>query len=609
MSESAEISGVKSVKRKKKRSSMQMAKKYARRSERGHGTELDSETYQYMVRILEMLRQDFNDPEEKLNFVNNVYEQTIGREIEYARNQVGSRVLDSLLKYANYEAIKRLSDALSESLRPICSDRFASHVLEEIIKVCAARGNPNEHNLNNDSEKIHVPVEKDEVEKYNEIALKLCRYVVNNFEEFVWDTYANHVLRTVLECLGGVFEVTKDCGNKKSTTNYTNRRSVNQNFTDLLVDAANRLLNWPQFLEFGKDELTSALTQTLLHTLKPIDSKLSSKIVKKICEAFTENSPEQLSTIFHEDSSERLLEVCLAVAKSKTFDWLHKRFFVGRLKELSLMSGGNFAVQRLLDNCHSKETFEEIFDELTPHLGSILERKNTGIVASLANACERLQCRQGPFVSSISKTLNCEEAEKQSKIVPAVAALQSSEKIQESSETHDSKLEINLHGSIALQAMLRFNKPIKIVNSLLAMKPEDVVELFSNPKGSRILDAFMESKFIGEKSREKLAKSLQGHWVDLAKGIHGSRCLEKIWSWSKSNQRHWIMEELARAGESLNSTKTGKIISAKLNVPLYARNKKDWSDAQGKEAKTKALFADIIGDLGSKNKNEKIPKI
>lgn len=604
MSENASVRGEKGVKRKKKRSSMQMVKKYARRGERGHGTELDSDTYQYMVGILEKVRQDFADPEEKLICVNQVYEETIGREIEYAKNQVGSRVLDSLLKFANYEAIKRLSDALSESLRPLCSDRFASHVLQEIIKVCADRGNPNEHNLKTDSCKDLVCVKDEEVEKYCEIALKLCRYVVNNFEEFVWDTFANHVLRTVLECLGGVIERTEECGNKRASPIYENRRTVNESFTTLLIDAANRFLNWPQFLEFGRDELTSALTQTLLRTVKPINSKLTCTLVKKICDVFTENSMEQISTIFHEDPSERLLEVCLAVSKPKTFDRLYKRFFVSRLGELSLMSKGNFAVQRLLDHCQSKETLEEIFDELTPHLASILERKNTGIIASLANACERLQCRQGPFVNCIFKTLKCDEGEKQLRIVPAVAALRSIEKIEETSQAIDFKPEINLHGSIALQAMLRFNKPIKIVNSLLAMKPEELVQLFGNPKGSRILDVFMESKFVGEKSREKLAKNLQGHWVDLAQGVHGSRCLDKIWSWSKMNQRHRIMEELARAGNSLNSTKTGKIISAKLNVPLYARNKNDWADAQGKDEKTKALFADIIGNVDSKIKKK-----
>lgn len=592
-------SSEKGVKRKKKRSSMQMAKKYARRSERGSGSELDSDTYQYMVRILDILRQDdFPTMDEKLVFVDNVYVQTVGREIEFARNQVGSRVLDSLIVYASYDVVKRFADKLGESLRPLCSDRFASHVVEKIINVCADRGNrdaASQPRINKDS----INIEDSEKPKYNDIALKLCRYVVNNFEEFVWDTYANHVMRTVLECLGGALD-RDDAAKGRSSVNFEKRRPMAQEYTDLLLSAGNWFLKLPQLAEFGKDELTSGLLQTILRTLKGMDSKLDAKLIKRIItECFTENTDDQLSTVFHTESSVRLLEACLSVAKPDKYTKMYRRFFAGKLGELSLMPGANFAVQRLLDNCEMKEEFEEMFEELTKHLSTILDRRNTGIFASLANACKRLQCNQGAFVNVIMKTLGLDNSgESQLQIVPVVATLQSYEKVVELRKKEGAKLPVHLHGSIVLQAMLNFNKPIKIVNSMLAMQAKELVEILSDPKGSRVLDAFMDSKFIGEKSREKLAKNLQGHWVDLACGIHGSRCLDKIWVWSKTSQnkqRSWIMEELASVGESLNSTKTGKLISSKFNVPLYARNKQDWWEVQDKEDKTKALFADIIG--------------
>lgn len=68
------------------------------------------------------------------------------------------------------------------------------------------------------------------------------------------------------------------------------------------------------------------------------------------------------------------------------------------------------------------------------------------------------------------------------------------------------------------------------------------------------------------------------------------------------NQKTLIMEELAAAGESLRSTKSGQIMLNKLNVPLYARNKKDWMETLGKEEKTRALFANIIGNTVKKEK-------
>lgn len=52
--------------------------------------------------------------------------------------------------------------------------------------------------------------------------------------------------------------------------------------------------------------------------------------------------------------------------------------------------------------------------------------------------------------------------------------------------------------------MLEFNKPIKMVNSILNMEPNELKNLFSDPKGSHIIDTFMQSMTVGEKSREKL---------------------------------------------------------------------------------------------------------
>lgn len=32
---------------------------------------------------------------------------------------------------------------------------------------------------------------------------KLCKFIINNLEEFIWDTYANHIVRSCIACLCG----------------------------------------------------------------------------------------------------------------------------------------------------------------------------------------------------------------------------------------------------------------------------------------------------------------------------------------------------------------------------------------------------------------------
>lgn len=149
---------------------------------------------------------------------------------------MGSRVLDNLMKFVSLESIERLINAFAPELRPMCSDRFSSHVLQRLMQTCTIRGNNAEGSIS-----------ESDVKKYNELALKLCRYVINNFEEFIDDTYANHVLRTAFECLGGVASVANDEANKKKTTTISEKKlQVSPEFKELLAKSSERIRNWPR---------------------------------------------------------------------------------------------------------------------------------------------------------------------------------------------------------------------------------------------------------------------------------------------------------------------------------------------------------------------------
>ncbi|XP_011165699.2 nucleolar protein 9 [Solenopsis invicta] len=599
-------------KRKMKRSHTQMAKKFAR--QRNSGNNLDQDTYQYMIRILELLRNE-SSFSEKTMLAQNVYQEIAGREIECACNQVGSRVIDSLLRYANLEAIQKLTQTFESSLRRLCSDKFASHILQKIIMVCADRGNKFQSKripkaetaaLNETDTKLEkaadteIEVKSSEVQLYNDIVLKLSKFILNNSEEFVFDAYANHVLRTVIECLAGLIGDPNENNKKSAMPDLTKRRSVIEDYKNLLIESCNRLQKWPQFCQFGQDQMTSGLVQCILFSLQTIDSDLVKTIIKKIrTECFKTEKDNEIPSIFNSEYSIRILEACLMVAQPKTFKKLYKALFAKNLEHLCLTQSTNFSVQKLLDHCAVKELFEEIFDKVVEHFSKILELGFTGILVSTGNACLRLQTKQGPFVNAMIELVKDDAStENQMHFVQCIMTLKKPSQLK--TEANNSQLSLHLHGSLIIQTILKFNKPIKAVNSLLEMNNEELLQIFGDPKGSRILDAFMDSKYVGEKSREKMYKKLHGTWAELAKSTHGSRCVDKMWAWARMNQKTQIMEELAAAGQSLGSTKSGKIISAKLSVSLYARDKKEWSQLQGKEAKTKAMFADIIGKTSEK---------
>jgi nucleolar protein 9 len=84
--------------------------------------------------------------------------------------------------------------------------------------------------------------------------VKVSKFVLNNLEDFVWDTYANHVIRTVTECLGGISSETTAGNHKKHVLPKTKitepsikLSKIPSEYTELLKELVRRLSAWPQF--------------------------------------------------------------------------------------------------------------------------------------------------------------------------------------------------------------------------------------------------------------------------------------------------------------------------------------------------------------------------
>lgn len=68
---------------------------------------------------------------------------------------------------------------------------------------------------------------------------------------------------------------------------------------------------------------------------------------------------------------------------------------------------------------------------------------------------------------------------------------------------------INYHGSLLLQNLLKFGNPKPVVTSLLELRSVELKTMLCDPCGSHIVEAFMKSPTVGEKSREILYNKLK----------------------------------------------------------------------------------------------------
>ncbi|XP_065561803.1 uncharacterized protein LOC136028104 isoform X2 [Artemia franciscana] len=96
--------------------------------------------------------------------------------------------------------------------------------------------------------------DKNQLEFCTERLLKVSKFVLNNMEEFVNDTYASHVVRTMLQCVSGV-TVMADISKSKKSRDQSNENGDGQRgimardkaFLEVLRKFTNRIMLWPRF--------------------------------------------------------------------------------------------------------------------------------------------------------------------------------------------------------------------------------------------------------------------------------------------------------------------------------------------------------------------------
>lgn len=273
-------------------------------------------------------------------FVSNVFQQTEGQEVNISCNQVGCRAIETVLPFANDSTFENFIKVFGSDLRPLCSDQYASYVLQKLVEIACNRS------LNEKTEATFQPM-------YKEFTIKISRFLLNNLEDYVWDTYGNHIIRTVLKSLSlNLLETnpTESC-DKELTGEYFG----------IVEEYGERLIMWPQFKDMPYSELTSGLLQVILTALRKVNKKQLRTYIKKLLdESFIVSKTEgvepgnQLNEVFKSKPAMMLLETALQVSKSKSYTQIYAMCFVNKLKELALDRNTNFAVQKLITYCSEK---------------------------------------------------------------------------------------------------------------------------------------------------------------------------------------------------------------------------------------------------------------
>lgn len=278
--------------------------------------------------------------------VEQVLQQTIDKELDFACNQVGCRVLETLLPFAQDSALERFMEQLGQEMRPLCSDRFAGFVLQALVAIAAKKS-------------LDSSIDPDKQLYYRKFLQKVSNFLSNNMEDFVWDGIGNHILRT---CLCSLVQIPDEKKEQKKRPNVLDVKKeevvVPEDYRGIVKQIGERLIVWPQFEEMCHSELTAGLFQVLLKALKKADSKLMKRYLNKLLtEIFLKDHNGEAAKLpqgFLSSSMLMLLETALQVAGKKTFNLMCEQLFSGRMLQLASLRSTNFAVQKVIAQCSNK---------------------------------------------------------------------------------------------------------------------------------------------------------------------------------------------------------------------------------------------------------------
>merc|ERR1719342_103469 len=366
---------------------------------------------------MERWREPWESEEEKEIFVSNVMQQTEGEERVLCGNQLASRVIELILPYALPSVSARIAAALIEDLRLACMDPFMSHVLEKLLILSTFT-----------KEGEQGKVKAGETPSKQTWMIKVCKFVSNNLEDFCQDTYASHILRTVVQCAVGQRYTEQHQKNKggpesKQTEGYDLmvvsklKDDVNEQMDEVLDTLTARLMAMPK--DILTTELCVRVIQVYLSLVSQKQPKTARGVVRYLLTACFAD-PDQVD--WDDSSVVRLMEalVVAGINHAKLGPKLME-VLEGKVGELARHPTANFVVQRLLDQLTDKDRFLVIVEEVVAGLEEVLAAGATGVLLALTKSAVRLEAGQTVVMAGIMKVLHCNE--KQELLAPLLAHL------------------------------------------------------------------------------------------------------------------------------------------------------------------------------------------
>ncbi|KIJ32368.1 hypothetical protein M422DRAFT_265865 [Sphaerobolus stellatus SS14] len=601
--------------------------------------------------------------EERRLFFKAALTEMNGKELQLSADPDCSPILERML-YSMDDFVRRVfADALAGSWIDLSKDRFASHVCQTLLALAADTISRETRGM---LPPAPEGPDRGELLTMTELVLKACEDIITEVPMLMQNQFASHVLRELLLLLapaqvsghrddrhaptarskksagwkarqGTMKAVIKDdqaANGKDSAVKRTPKSFMEmaKKFLDSLRSSSD-----PNELRaLAVDKVASPVLQMFLEMetgFKQADapgSILDSVLAGLISEGDSHTQASSyVSSLLLDATSSHLAESILTKCPRRVFDLLWPRYFVSELGKLSAHPVANFVVAKGIVRL-DKEQLTEALQLLEGSWKKSLKAQRLGVLTASIERAAKINACEESLIKVIYSIFEIPQDEP-GMIVPCVLRLKTLPDYQEVSERkregeanpngdkaeasvhhtrrqfrQEDPLEPKIQGSLLLQAILRLQAPHNevILESLHAMKQEELLVIACSPIGSRVLDAALESSSIHIRLRKRLVTAFIGLFHQMADDRIGSRVAERCWDAADPYLKEKIAKSLLPHEQFLVGSHFGRFFARNLGLPLYKRNPDQWKATRAQQHKAVASSSNAISTFASGPESE-----
>ncbi|GMH37335.1 hypothetical protein BSKO_05208 [Bryopsis sp. KO-2023] len=450
---------------------------------------------------------------------------------QVASNPFGSHMLGALLKAlcnksmeGTEEVVKGIVEFVASYLDDFLSDKYATHVLRQllavlsgrdVVQICKERQNPFKKDDARRSEEV-VPeiVFPEDLKKLVDV-VRSKEYQGWFLDGLISSTYSGPTLQAMIHA----------CVSDR----------------DLLEGLVLTLIGQYEDGEIDRESLCR---------------KMSSTIPSHMMECIWQVSPEDVRT--------------------KLF-----KLLAADLPGLAADDIGNFSVQAMGRNATTHEQAGILVDNLGPQFSELLDSNRQYVVISVLNACSECQSHRKEVCKYLTDALQAMEMQKggeeeqgnRAGIVEKLLCKGTRAQLGKHSSTRFSPF-----GCIILSTILKYPPDCNnaFLGGILRLNPTAVQQLAKDVGGAHVLETILQGPKYKTQKKNQLLENLDGVWSSIAKTAAGSRLVQNCFDLADARLKESITESIAKSEGQISNSRAGSILLSHLRISQFKHNKESW---------------------------------